>query len=166
MSPPRRPDRGQALVEFAIVFPLQLLIVLGLLQLMQILVAKEMLTWAAFAAARAELVGESGQEAASLVMAPVSGPPSPPGAGAPADFRIPGWGSLNLSGYARSKTRAVRETEEGCMRVRVECDLPLWIPFANWAFHWAAGGENPVWDDVPHLTMTETARIPRPWEAP
>lgn len=157
-------DRGQAIVEFAIVFPFQLLIVLGLLQLLQVFVAKHALVYAAFAAARAEMVGEPGEDAAAMILAPVSGDTPVPGRGRPAPFRFPGWGAEPKSPWARGKTRVFRETELGVERVRVEHDLELWIPFADLAFDWDGRPNNH--GGARHITMEETARIPRPWLAP
>jgi len=51
-----RRQEGQTLVEFAIAFPIQILITLGIMQLAMIFVAKQVVNYAAFIAARAELV--------------------------------------------------------------------------------------------------------------
>lgn len=64
---------GQALVEFAVVFPIQLLFTLGIIQLALVLVARNVVNYAAQAAARAELVGEDSQRAAAMICSPVTG---------------------------------------------------------------------------------------------
>ena len=53
-----RDQNGQTLVEFAIAFPIQLFITLGIMQLAMIFVAKQVVNYSAFVAARAEVVRE------------------------------------------------------------------------------------------------------------
>ena len=68
-----RSCRGQALAEFAVVFPVQLLVTLGIVQLALVLVARDVVEYAAHAAARSELVGEDPHRAASIICTPVVG---------------------------------------------------------------------------------------------
>ena len=94
----RRRERGQALVEYAIVFPLQLMMTLAIIQLAQILVAKQVLEYAAFCGARAKLVNLSDDEARKAAVIPLSWI-------CPADavkdmatgIQLPGWGSQTMS---------------------------------------------------------------------
>ena len=53
-----RGERGQAIVEYAIVFPIQILLTLCMIQLAYLFVAKQVVSYAAFCAARAALVYE------------------------------------------------------------------------------------------------------------
>jgi Flp pilus assembly protein TadG len=66
-------ERGQALVEYAIVFPLQLMMTLAIIQLAQIFVAKQVVEYAAFCGARAQLVGLSTGEQNTAALIPISG---------------------------------------------------------------------------------------------
>jgi len=66
------PD-GQALAEFAVVFPVQLLVTLGIIQLALVLVARDVVNYAAHMAARAELVGQEPTVAAAMVCSPITG---------------------------------------------------------------------------------------------
>jgi hypothetical protein len=64
---------GQAMAEFAVVFPVQLLCTLGIIQFALVLVARDVVNYAAQAAARAELVGEDTQRAAAMICSTVTG---------------------------------------------------------------------------------------------
>ena len=107
-------ENGQALVEYAIVFPLQLMMTLAIIQLAQIFVAKQVVEYAAFCGARAKLVGLSDDEARAAAVIPLAGvcgsDPSdsagtPPLTGAAGDgamphtfsMILPGWGSRTMS---------------------------------------------------------------------
>ena len=57
-SPER--ERGQAMVEFAIVFPIQLFLTLAMMQLAHFMIAKLVVNHAAYASARAALVIREG----------------------------------------------------------------------------------------------------------
>jgi len=87
--------RGQAIVEYAIVFPILLLVTLSIIQLSHILVAKQVVNYAAFVAARAALVADSEERrqddaewAAAFVCSPIAGNA---GVTTPDDIEIPGW---------------------------------------------------------------------------
>lgn len=99
-STSRRED-GQTLVEFAIAFPIQLFVTMGIIQLSMIFMAKQVVNYAAFAAARAELVKQEDTDAgmaAAIVCTAIAGPTTK------ADNRVtreeypliqlPGWGLL------------------------------------------------------------------------
>jgi Flp pilus assembly protein TadG len=63
----RAPDRGAAAVEFALVMPLLLLLVFGIIDFGRMFSAQEQLTEAARAAALAQLVGGNPTQAAQAV---------------------------------------------------------------------------------------------------
>ena len=94
----RAGERGQALVEYAIVFPLQLMMTLAIIQLAQIFVAKQVVEYAAFCGARAKLVNLSDDEATRAAVIPLSSicgsDPTKDGA---VGIRLPGWGSRTMS---------------------------------------------------------------------
>ena len=105
-----RSERGQALVEYAIVFPLQLVMTLAIIQLAHIFVAKQVVEYAAFCGARAKLVNLSDDEARAAAVIPLSsvcgsspadGIGSPPNPDAPGPhlfaLQLPGWGSRTMS---------------------------------------------------------------------
>jgi Flp pilus assembly protein TadG len=89
-------ERGQALVEYAIVFPLQLMMTLAIIQLAQIFVAKQVVEYAAFCGARAMLVGLSEAEAQSAAFIPLSGICSS-SVNDSNGVVLPGWGSRTMS---------------------------------------------------------------------
>jgi hypothetical protein len=107
----RAGERGQALVEYAIVFPLQLMMTLAIIQLAHIFVAKQVVEYAAFCGARAKLVNLSDDEARAAAVIPLSsicgsdpfkdsaGSPPNPNAPGPHLFalQLPGWGSQTMS---------------------------------------------------------------------
>ncbi|MBI3268569.1 MAG: pilus assembly protein [Planctomycetes bacterium] len=79
--PHRDPESGQAMTEFMIVFPLWLLMTMGIMQLGMIFGAQQIVHYAAFTAARSELVkGDTDttdvtpETAARLTCLPLAGP--------------------------------------------------------------------------------------------
>jgi hypothetical protein len=64
--------KAQALAEWAVVFPVQLFITLGVIQLGLVMVARNMVSYAAHAAARAELVGADSHQAAAMICTPLT----------------------------------------------------------------------------------------------
>ncbi len=63
---------GMAMVEFALVFPIQLFFILAILELSLLQVGRIMVSYAASCAARAELLGQDPVEAAAIALAPIS----------------------------------------------------------------------------------------------
>ncbi len=115
--PPAGPERGQAIVEFAIAFPLQLMIMLFIMQLALIYVGKQVVTYSAYQAARSAVVAQSEAEArmrahraAAMICSPITGTTIHGSDVSPADVRmasieLPGWGELPKSGISsRLKT--------------------------------------------------------------
>jgi len=127
-------DNAQALAEFAVVFPVQLLITLGIAQFALVMYARDIVTYAAHQAAWAERVGEDSHAAAYTVCSPITGKTTgdrqgryepantfSPGSSSGATFRwsdaiagqtgtggadavYPGWGRLRRSGISALKT--------------------------------------------------------------
>jgi len=176
-------ETGAAMVEFAIVFPLQLLVFLLGVQLCLIIVGKQVVNWSAFCATRAEVVGESAEDAAALACIPIGGVATSGGNFAPAS--LPGWEGSSpdldvLSRRAREKVQVevVEPASGGTGRavVKVRFAFEMMIPLANWVIYYGLDGINPglvhfgsvqgsgsVPDDavatviggVPHLILTE-----------
>lgn len=184
---------GQAVVEFAIVFPLQILVTLLIVQITLIMVGKQVVNYAAFTAARAELVGESSLDAASTVCIPI--------AGTVADLEdepevyLPAWDTGKaphfplLSRRARSKLRVFvdENVADGNSRtvVRVNFDFEMTLPFVNWVIYYALDAVSPglvhvkgleetsgpapdeelacVIQDTPHIILKEKAVLAAPW---
>ena len=106
---------GQALVEFALVFPLQLLIVLFILQMSLIQVGRAVVSYAAYCAAHAEMLGQDPEEAAAVALIPLgdadAAPAYDPGTGEyyePPGDHLPGWGAQPKWNDARNKTKVYR----------------------------------------------------------
>jgi len=180
-------DSGAAMVEFAIVFPLQLLVFLLGLQLCLIIIGKQIVNWSAFCATRAEVVGESPEDAAALACIPIGGASTSGGSFTPA--AMPGWegGAPDLeilSQRAKEKVQVevVESTSSGTGRavVRVRFAFEMMVPLANWVIYYGLDGFNPglvhfgsvqgsgsIPDDavatviggVPHLILTEESVI-------
>jgi hypothetical protein len=73
LVPRKRGESGQVLVEYAIVFPLQLVLTLAIIQLAHIFVAKQVISYAAYCAARAALVDEDPTTAACVPISRIAG---------------------------------------------------------------------------------------------
>jgi len=138
----RRSCAGQAIVEYAIVFPLQLMLTLAIIQLAHLFVAKHVIEYGAFCGARAALVGLSDDDARLAAALPISTI-----SGAAADrtsepLTVPGWGPLPGSRGALERTggmwgefRITRDTEPGSGGPIVVCNLTHWyklvVPVGN-----------------------------------
>ena len=116
----RRSD-GAAMLEFALIFPIQLFFILAILELSLLQVGRIMVCYAASCAARAEMLGQDPVEAAAFALAPISdddfyttycelGEPNaelqtPSGY----DYEIlPGWGEVGELYTARSRVAVFR----------------------------------------------------------
>jgi hypothetical protein len=156
--------RGQALVEFAVVLPLQLILVFGIMQLAFLYVSMLAVNYTAFRCARCAIVGEDNVElgqfqigtgpgatlgdeytsanmTAAVVLAPLAGNRTSDMVSVPPDIEIPGWGPVKRSGLAAWKTR-VRIDEEldpdtnelRTVTATVEFNQELVFPFVDGLF--------------------------------
>lgn len=166
-----RDERGQVLVETAIAFPIQMLITLAVMQFCLIAVAKQVVNYAAHAAARAVLVGEDYERAAEIVCSPIAG--SHCTADIVGPIFVPGWGDLRRSPQSKVKTSVAitNPPDDGDKTVATEVthDFELIFPFIN-ATPFADW--HPVWgrivklgpNGVVHKPLTQTGTIPQPWD--
>jgi hypothetical protein len=150
-SPPTGPQGGQAIAEFAFAFPLQLLIMFAIMQLAMMYVAKEVLTYASYSAARSAMVAdaagrdpvESARKSAALICAPITGP-SVAGSSASraylnaARIEVPGWGPIPNSGVSRGLKTIISgyREEEGEVEVTVTHYYELSFPVVGRVFAW------------------------------
>lgn len=145
-----RGENGQAMVEFVIVFPLQLLFTLLTMQYALIMIARVGIDHAAYQAARSALVAcqdtskskaqveDDAHRAASIFLIPIAGRSGVVGL----PIRFPGWGFMDRSAAAQAKTRVeidesidqMRSGSRGRITATVEHDLELAIPVANLIF--------------------------------
>ena len=164
-------QRGQVLVETAIAFPIQMLITLAIMQFCLIAVGKQVVNYAAHAAARAALVGEDPERAAAIVCSPIAGSNCTGGSASP--IFVPGWGDLPRSRQSQLKTFAsvTDPLDDGNKMVAAEVThqfeliLPFIsaTPFRDW---------HPVWGrivklgprGVVHKELTQSVSIPQPWD--
>jgi hypothetical protein len=161
-------QKGQAVVEFSLVFPVQLLITLIILQLAFLYVASHVVHYAAFAAARAELVGESAEDAADAVCTPVAGIRDLSAMGPPVAY--PGWGNLDRSDISRERTSVEILTplsaDAEFIEVAVTCNVELIFPVANRIVSWIPIGAEEEYgeiDGIPHVGMVCSRKLPVPW---
>lgn len=175
---------GAVMLEFVLAFPLILALMLGVMQFAHIWMARQVVHYAAFCAARATLVCEegawqaAGQQAAEQVCAWIAEGTT----GGESDKQIPGWGEIPGSGGVGRKTR-VRVEKIGRWNVKatVEHDFGLIFPIAGpmigWLVNpWRSGRE---WEELradqsgnigdadlirqPHLRFKEVAIVPKPY---
>jgi Flp pilus assembly protein TadG len=163
MDPKPRKDgeNGAAMVEFALAFPLQLLVFLLGVQLCLIIVGKQVVNWAAFCAARAEVVGENPADAAAFACIPIGGVATSGSAQTAAS--LPGWEASSpdfglLSQRAKEKTlvEVLESRTAGTGRVvaRVRYSFEMMIPLANWVIFYGLDGFNP---GLVHMTSVEAS---------
>jgi len=166
-----RDEQGQVLVETAIAFPIQMLITLAIMQFCLLAVAKQVVNYAAHAAARATLVGEDPERAAHIVCSPIAGSNCTTASGAP--IFIPGRGNLPRSPQSQVKTHVAvtNALDDGDKAVTAEVthDFELIFPFVNATpfRDW-----HPIWGrivklgprGVVHKPLTQTVTIPQPWD--
>jgi Flp pilus assembly pilin Flp len=124
-----RDDRGQALVEFALIAPIQIFIVLGILQVAYLLIGRQVVAYAADAASRAHLVGRDPQRAAALVCSLIA--PVEQGNG----LSLPGWGTLprSVASLDRTRMEILKDPggHAGMIHVAVIHEFHLGVPFVN-----------------------------------
>lgn len=178
---------GSIMLEFVLAFPVILTLMLACMQFAHIWMAKQVVHYSAYCAARAALVCEKGeyhgpdkapQQAAEQVCAWV-------GRGMLAgesDKRIPGWGAIPGSGGIHRKTRVtIQEEGQWNIKATVENDFalvfPLVGPMIGWGVNpWQSGSEylEQHVDDTgdigradlvqyPHIRFTESVVLPKPY---
>jgi hypothetical protein len=156
--PPAGLQRGQALAEFAFAFPLQLLIMFAIMQLALLYVAKQVVSYASYSAARAAIVAESPAEAylraaraSSLVCAPITGPTVEGGNFAASEYQaaaieVPGWGVIPKSGISallKTHVSALTYPSPDEVEVTVTHYYELVLPVVNQVFSWLHRGAPP-----------------------
>ncbi|RME05120.1 MAG: hypothetical protein D6805_00685 [Planctomycetota bacterium] len=178
----RRED-GQAMVEFVLVFPVQLLFTLGIIQICLLFIGKQITEYAAFCAARAALVGEDAKKAAVLACSTVAFSRRSGGGGGP---QLAGWGRLAGYGNAERKTQVYITTSSvgsllgrGEVRASVRHDFELVIPVIGEVlanpylnFLWITTPRSENWDvsrvgdrygGAPHVSLWGYCALPKPW---
>lgn len=166
-----RDERGQVMVETAIAFPVQIVITLAIMQFCLMAGAKQVLIYAAHAAARAALVGMDPHQAASMVLSPFGGSYTPSGVAAP--IIIPGRGHLKGSVRTQLKTNVeyVNPPDDGDKQVtmevtfRLELIIPFveYTPFQDWHLLWGEV-EKLGSRGVVHKVMRQTVTLPQQWD--
>ncbi len=133
----RNEDSGQALVEFALAVPIQLLLVFGIMQMAFLYISSVVVSYTAYRCARCVVVGEHdnlvvgqfvihnpsgglvgyGDEykgadlIAATMLAPLTGQHLSPTATRPPEVQVPGWGGIRRSDIAAWKSRVHIEEE-------------------------------------------------------
>jgi len=166
----RRSVRGQAVVEYAIAFPILLLLTLAIVQLAHLFVAKHVVSLASFYAARAALVGEDYERPAKMACSLIAGPA---GVGTGSTITLPGWGPLRGSAAAEAKTTVLSvndvQTDYPAETIEVRHQFELRIPVAN-ALAYSLGdallgleGLDDATYGAPHLEIRSRTTLSRPW---
>jgi hypothetical protein len=178
---------GSIMMECVIAFPLVLLLIMGSIQFTHIWIARQLVHYAAYCAARATLVCQAGEytdgagDAAELACAwMVKGHR----AGEP-DMVIPGWGGIPGSGAYARKTDVEpkpRNLDRWNVLATVQHDFALVVPFAGPVIGWLVNPwkENDEWREQradatgnigasdlifhPHVRFNEPAVLPKPYE--
>ena len=129
--------RGQAMVEFAIAFPLQLFITFAIAQLILIYVSTLIVNFAAYRACRAAIVGGDPHAAAGVVLAPITTGKTDGFSVDPNTAQsIPGWGTIRNSDVARAKSLVytVSDPDSQDVTVVVEYHQELMFPVVDGLF--------------------------------
>ncbi|MHC4870854.1 MAG: TadE family protein [Planctomycetota bacterium] len=130
------------MAEFAISFPVQLLLVFGIMQMAFLYMSTLMVNFTAYRVARSAVVGEHDEQVdedrtgadvvAQTLLAPLAGRSLGGGDPRPQESFVPGWGNISDSDYAAAKTKVVVETPEGTsaglVTVIVEYNQELLFP--------------------------------------
>lgn len=181
----RAPQSGQAIVEYAIVFPLQLMLTLGIVQMAQLFVAKQVLEYGAYCGARSALTDMSQdpakveENAKRAVLVPVSRITGAGGVGSDASIIIPGWGGLVNSIAAEQKTQVTitndGEGSHAVIRCDVNHDYELTVPIGgelvyrlgDFGLSVPGFSADKFFDangnGIPHLQMTTSCVLAHPW---
>jgi hypothetical protein len=151
------------------------MVVLGVVQLSLMFVARIVVEYSAFAAARAELVGEDPERAAELVCSSIAGPSYTRGTGDP--IRVPGWGEVRRSESSSLKTTVdVLDPVgdgDGTVTVEVTHNYELIVPVVSLIFKPISRPVEPgdvpqgafvTMNDATHLVLRSRYTRPVPWE--
>ncbi len=142
-------------MEFAIAFPLQLLVMLSIMQLALIYVGQQVVTYSAYKAARAAVVAESPRDAqtrahraAALICTPITGTTVRGASINPSELRtgvieLPGWGELPKSAVSnRLKTivSSLEQLDANEVEATVTHYFELSLPVVGFLFGNVVGG--------------------------
>ncbi len=178
-----RPQSGSVMLEFALAAPLLFALVFFCLQIAHVWLARQVVQYAAFAAARTLVTAHpseyerAARRAAEQVCAWVVIGQAP----AEPEREIPGWGPIPGSGAVARKTRVrTAAPDEWNVQATVELDFALLYPIAGPMIAW---GVNPSGDwtekhvdktgdahrrtdsvPYPHLVLRETAILSKPFK--
>jgi len=182
-------NNAQALAEFAVVFPVQLLITLGIAQFALVIYARDIVTYAAHQAAWAERVGEDSHAAAYMVCSPITGmttggrqgrkepensfstpgsssmtyrwPGAVDGQTGPGGDNVvwPGWGELRRSGISALKTHVSVITPHTEDEDYVEVSVMHEYELIIPFVNWIFSSHRI--GGIPHLGIVRTARAPK-----
>ena len=188
----RETDTGQAMVEFVIVFPVQFLVILAVIQLSLLYIAHIVVNHAAFSAARAVLVFDErgggnaqkeAEDAARIVCSSIAGT-STKQEGGGRWVTVPGWGKLLRSKGASEKTQVQIFSRDKQIVVEVTHDYELEIPVINYFFAYPWEGFLGGWSGnrgdypgymnnealerkygAPHIQIHESCYMYKPWQS-
>lgn len=175
-------DDGVVMLEFLLAFPLVLTLIFAVVQFSHLWVARQIVHYAAYCAARSMLVvhadeyEQAGKQAAIQVCKWIAiGKRSDE-----TDSAIPGYGTVPGSGGVGRKTRVECESEEWLVGATVNFDFALITPIVGPMLAWAMNpwdNEHPWQEDrgasgvryeddaleFPHITISETVWLPKPF---
>jgi hypothetical protein len=174
---------GAIAMEFVLSFPLVLILALACIQISHIWLARQVVLYSAYCAARSCLSCHQGeyqaaaQQAAEQVCAWIVKGHNP----GETDKVIPGWGPIPDSGAVKRKTRARVVEQSWNIEVTVEHDFALLIPIVGPMMGWSVNPweSNQEWlpqkadmtgnvgsSDLiflPHIRFRERVVIPKPY---
>ena len=166
-------NRGSALMEFVIVMPMLIVLLMLVLQFALVWIAREQTAYAAYCAARSSLSynpveqQSAAENAAYLALSWVNGASAGGGSS-----QIPGWGNIPNSGGMRNWVRVRLGNRQGRRVATVTYDYPLGVPIASLLISAANAGNNseirmqgwigtPAYKNgYPYMTLTETCVLP------
>lgn len=176
---------GSVMLEFILAFPIVLTLMLACVQFAHIWLARQVVHYAAYCAARTCLVShksEYGSPAPKRAAVAVCAWIVKGHSSGESDETVPGWGGIPGSGGAKRKTRVtIDSSDEWNVTATVEHDFGLIVPIAGpmigWLVNpWRQGGEwleqradpsgNVGSADLlrhAHITFTETVSLPKPY---
>ncbi len=175
-------DRGSVMLEFVISFPLVLTLILGAAQFGHIWLARQAVSYAAYAAARTALVCEKGeyQEACQKAAEEVCAWVVVGQAAGESEKNIPGWGKIPGSGAVGRKTEVkIEELDDWNIKATVTMDFALVMPIAGAVIGWAVnplewvehkqdvtGDKHRYQDSIqyPHVRFQETVVLAKPYK--